>query len=88
MFDLNDDETLLFSMNNLAKVPVFLDDNPEMQVGVMLVNPEYLPDFDACPPMKTHPKACPVHKKHVDHYSLPSSPRKTVKLEITVRPIV
>ena len=68
-------------------IPVYLDDNPEMLVGMMMINPEYLPDFDACPPVKTHRKKCPKHGQHVDRYSIPSSPRKGVRLEITVRPI-
>lgn len=82
-----DDELILDSMQQLIKVPVYLDDNPEMQVGVMLINPEYRQDFDACPPMRTHRKLCPVHKQHVDRYSIPGAPRRPVKIEIKVTPL-
>lgn len=53
--------------------PVYLDDNSEMQVGVVLIKLDYLPEFDVCPPVKTHSKKCEKHDKHLDHYSIPSS---------------
>lgn len=56
-----------------AAYPVYLDDHPEMQVGVVLIKVEYLPEFDRCPPMKTHSRKCSEHGKHLDHYSIPSS---------------
>lgn len=69
-------------------VPVFLDDNPEMLVGMMMINPEYAADFDACPPMRTHTKQCPKHGKHVDHYSLPGTDKKPAfNIEIKVTPL-
>lgn len=87
MFGDFNDQTILDSMSVLHKVPVFLDDNPEMQVGVMLINPGYIMDFDACPPMRTHKKSCPVHKQHVDHYSIPSLDKKPAfKIEVKVTP--
>lgn len=73
-----DDDTILASMAQLIKVPVLLDDNSEMQVGVMLINPEYAQHFDLCPPMRTHKKPCPEHGQHVDHYSIPSGKVTTV----------
>lgn len=74
-------------IDDAVAIPVFLDDNPEMLVGMMMINPEYQNDFDACPPMRTHIKKCPKHGKHVDHYSLPSSPRQGFKLEVKVTPL-
>ncbi|MFA5172607.1 MAG: hypothetical protein WC426_13680 [Sulfuriferula sp.] len=58
---------------NAVPYPVFLDDHPEMQVGLLFINVEYLTEFDACPPMKTHSRKCDKHGKHLDHYSIPSS---------------
>lgn len=53
--------------------PVYLDGDSEMQVGIVLINVEYLTEFDACPPVKTHSKKCEKHGKHLEHYSIPSS---------------
>lgn len=62
----------LAAIDNAIAVPVYLDDHSEMIVGMMMINPEYAPHFDLCPPMRTHKKACPEHGQHVDHYSIPS----------------
>lgn len=82
-----DDDVLFASMKQLIKVPVLLDNDPEMQVGVMLYNPAYAPDFDAPAKITTHTTPCPVHQRHVDHYSLPSTDKKGVRLEIHIHPV-
>ena len=82
-----DDDVLFASMQQLLKVPVLLDNDPEMQVGVMLINPGYAPDFDAGNPLTTHMTPCPVHGRHVDHYSLPSTDKKGVRIDIHIHPV-
>lgn len=72
-----------FDIADPIAVPVFLDDDSEMLVGMMMINPEYAPHFDLCPPMRTHKKACPKHGQHVDHYSIPSG---TVSISINITP--
>lgn len=68
----------------VMRVPVFLDNDSEMQVAIMLINREYIPDFNACPPVKTHTKQCPQHGRELSHYSIPSTdkPRKSIKIEV------
>lgn len=82
-----DDDVLFASMRQLEKIPVYLDNDSEMQVGVMLVNPAYMPDFDAPAKLTTHTVPCPVHQRHVDHYSLPSTGKKHAVLEIHIHPV-
>lgn len=78
---MNGDDEALFaaSMHQLIRVPVFLDGDTEMQVGVMLINPEYMPDFNAGNPLKTHMHQCEQHGREVHYYSLPSIPKDKAK---------
>lgn len=71
----------LGQIDNAVAVPVYLDDDSEMLVGMMMINPEFAPHFDLCPPMRTHKRKCPEHGQHVDHYSLPSG---KVNISITI----
>lgn len=69
--------------------PVYLDDHPEMQVGIMLINVDYLPEFDVCPPVRTHTHSCDKHGKHLDHYSIPSSGKQLgIEIHIDIKPRV
>lgn len=75
----------LGNITDAVAVPVYLDNDSEMLVGMMMINPEYAPHFDLCPPMTTHKKACPKHGQHVDHYSIPSG---QVNITINITPKV
>lgn len=84
---VEDDELFAASMQQLVRVPVYLDNDTEMQVAVMLINPEYMQDFNAGNPLKTHMHQCQQHGREVHHYSLPSVPRKGVKITVNVEPV-
>lgn len=85
--DNTGEDVFMASLQQLIKVPVFLDGDTEMQVGVMLINPEYMVDFNAGNPLKTHMHQCDTHGKEVHYYSLPSVPRKgATKITVTVEP--
>lgn len=81
---MNGDDNFMDSLQQLIKVPVFLDGDTEMQVGVMLVNPEYMAAFNAGNPLKTHMHHCETHGREVHYYSLPSVPRQEIKITVKV----
>ena len=76
---MNGDGNFMASLHQLIKVPVFLDGDNEMQVAVMLINPEFMQDFNAGNPLKTHMHDCKEHGREVHYYSLPSVPKDNAK---------
>lgn len=71
------DETI-----EVHKVPIFLDDHEEMQVAIVLINREFIEDFNSGAPLKTHFHMCPEHGRELDHYSLPSVDNRQIKLKV------